>query len=168
MIRRCIDEDFESIYLIVNDAAGVYKGVIPSDCWSEPYMPRDELRAELNAGVVFLCREHEGEIAGVMGIQAVADVTLIRHAYVRPSMQNQGIGGGLLSALRERSRGPLLIGTWAAATWAIHFYEKHGFRLVPPDEKVRLLRKYWTVGDRQIETSVVLADASRQERQSAS
>ena len=90
MIRRCIDEDFESIYLIVNDAAGIYKGVIPSDCWSEPYMPRDELRAELDAGVVFLCREHEGEVAGVMGIQAVADVTLIRHAYVRPSMQNPG------------------------------------------------------------------------------
>ena len=159
MIRRCVDDDFETIYSIINDAAEVYKGVIPSDCWSEPYMPREELRDELNAGVTFWGQDEEGEIVGVMGIQQVADVTLIRHAYVRAAKQNTGIGGRLLRSLRRQSTGPLLIGTWAAAKWAVRFYEGHGFRLVTPDEKNRLLRKYWTVSDRQIETSVVLADA---------
>ena len=159
MIRRCVDDDFETIYSIINDAAEVYKGVIPSDCWSEPYMPREELRDELNAGVTFWGQDEEGEIVGVMGIQQVAEVTLIRHAYVRPAKQNTGIGGKLLRSLRRQSTGPLLIGTWAAAKWAVRFYEGHGFRLVTPDEKNRLLRKYWTVSDRQIETSVVLADA---------
>ena len=166
MIRRCVDEDFETNCLIVNDAAQVYKGVIPSDCWSDPYMPRNELRAELDAGVVFWCGEDKGNIVGVMGIQSVADVTLIRHAYVRPVMQSRGIGGRLLRSLREQSAGPILIGTWAAATWAIHFYEKHGFQVVLPDEKDRLLRKYWTVGDRQIETSVVLVDTFQQDSKS--
>lgn len=158
MIRRCNDDDFNIIYEIVNDAAQVYKGVIPADRWKEPYMPGEELQHEIDQGVVFWGYEEEGELVGVMGIQDVQDVTLIRHAYVRTAKQNQGIGGKLLSALREKTDCPILIGTWADAVWAIRFYEKYGFRLVSPEEKNRLLREYWSVPERQIETSVVLAD----------
>jgi N-acetylglutamate synthase-like GNAT family acetyltransferase len=158
MIRRCDDDDFEAIVEIVNDAAGAYRGVIPADRWSEPYMPREELRAELDAGVRFWGYEEEGALAGVMGVQQVRDVTLIRHAYVRTASQRRGIGVALLAALHARSDRPVLIGTWADAHWAIGFYEKHGFRLVAPEVKDRLLREYWTVDERQIETSVVLAD----------
>ena len=158
MIRRCDDDDFEAIFAIVNDAAGAYRGVIPADRWSEPYMPREELRAELDAGVRFWGYEEEGALAGVMGVQQIRDVTLIRHAYVRTASQRRGIGVALLASLHARSDRPVLIGTWADARWAIHFYEKHGFRLVAPEVKDRLLREYWTVDERQIETSVVLAD----------
>ena len=157
-IRRCNQEDFEEIYEIINDAAQAYKGVIPPDCWKEPYMSRKELRREMESGIEFWGYEEEGRLMGVMGIQHVQDVTLIRHAYVRPAKQNQGIGGKLLSFLRRQTARPILIGTWADATWAIRFYEKHGFRLVSPEEKGRLLRKYWSIPERQIETSVVLAD----------
>lgn len=160
MIRLCDPGEFETIRAIIEDAARKYKGVIPADCWNEPYMSADELRHEIAAGVVFWCYEDSGEIAGVMGIQDVQDVTLIRHAYVRSGRQRQGIGEKLLEWLCARTSKPVLLGTWAAATWAIGFYEKHGFRRVPEDEKDTLLRKYWTVGPRQIETSVVLADAN--------
>jgi GNAT superfamily N-acetyltransferase len=163
MIRQCTPQDFEAIYAIINAAAEAYRDIIPADRWHEPYMPRAELRSEIEAGVVFWGYEGAGVLVGVMGIQDVTPpaaqaVTLIRHAYVRPERQNEGIGGELLEHLRQQTDRPLLIGTWAAATWAIHFYEKHGFRLVTPAEKDRLLRCYWTIPERQIETSVVLAD----------
>lgn len=158
MIRQCHNHEFEIVYSIINDAAQAYKGVIPADRWKEPYMSKDELRHEMDEGVVFWGYEEDGELVGVMGIQHVQDVTLIRHAYVRPARQNQGIGGKLLATLRRQTTRPVLIGTWADAVWAIRFYEKHGFRLVSPAEKERLLRKYWSIPARQIETSVVLAD----------
>ena len=160
MIRQCDNSDFEIIYSIINDAAQAYKGVIPEDRWKEPYMSKDELRHEMDQGVVFWGYEEDGELVGVMGIQNIQDVSLIRHAYVRTARRNQGIGGKLLSSLRAWTTRPLLIGTWADAVWAIRFYEKHGFRLVSPQEKSRLLKKYWSVPERQIQTSVVLAEQS--------
>lgn len=157
-MRRIDRSDFETVHSIINDAAEAYRGVIPADCWKEPYMPRDELRQEIEEGVEFWGYEEAGELVGVMGIQHVQDVTLIRHAYVRTTRQGQGIGGQLLAALCEETSRPILIGTWADAGWAVRFYENRGFRLVTPAEKERLLRKYWRVPQRQIETSVVLAD----------
>jgi GNAT superfamily N-acetyltransferase len=157
MIRRCDEDDFDAIYEIVNDAATAYRGVIPADCWTEPYMPREELRDEIAAGIHFWGYEEDGVLAGVMGIQNVRDVTLIRHAYVRTASQRRGIGVALLESLHPRTDRPVLIGTWADAAWAIRFYERQGFTLVSAEEKDRLLRTYWTVSDRQIETSVVLA-----------
>jgi N-acetylglutamate synthase-like GNAT family acetyltransferase len=156
MIRQCAENDFEAIYEIVNDAAQAYRGIIPADRWKEPYMPREELRHEIDSGVRFWGLEENGQLAGVMGIQDVADVTLIRHAYVRSAMRNLGIGSRLLEHLATLAGRPLLVGTWAAATWAVRFYERHGFRLVSPEEKDRLLKKYWSIPERQIETSVVL------------
>ena len=158
MIRPCKPSDFEAIYEIVNDAAQVYKGVIPADRWHEPYMGREELQHEIDAGVRFWGYEEGDKLVGVMGIQDVQDVTLIRHAYVRTAQRRQGIGGKLLSHLLTLTGRPILIGTWAAATWAIRFYEKHGFRLVTEEEKNRLLKKYWSIPERQVETSVVLAE----------
>lgn len=158
MIRRCSDRDFEIIWAIINQAAEAYQGVIPPDRWKAPYMSRDELREEIEAGVVFWAVEEEDELIGVMGIQHVDDVALIRHAYVRPAKQRAGIGGELLSYLRAQTERPILVGTWADAVWAIQFYEKHGFRLASPEEKARVLRKYWSIPERQVETSVVLAD----------
>jgi GNAT superfamily N-acetyltransferase len=143
---------------IVNEAALAYRGVIPADRWSEPYMPGEELRHEIEGGVIFWGEEQAGELVGVMGIQHVGDVSLIRHAYVRRAAQHRGVGARLLEALRVQTAKPLLVGTWADASWAIRFYEKHGFRLVTPAEKNRLLRKYWNIPGRQVETSVVLAD----------
>jgi N-acetylglutamate synthase-like GNAT family acetyltransferase len=158
MIRRCDDCDFELIWNIINDGAQAYRGIIPADRWMEPYMSREKLRHEIDDGVVFWGFEEAGSVAGVMGLQQVQDVTLIRHAYVRSSSQNRGIGAQLLSHLRELAADPVLIGTWAAASWAIRFYERHGFEIVDQEEKDRLLKRYWTVPERQIETSVVLAD----------
>jgi GNAT superfamily N-acetyltransferase len=158
MIRKCDDTDFELIYEIVNDGAQAYKGVIPADRLKEPYMDRDELRHEVDAGVEFWGYEEAGELLGVMGIQHVLDVTLIRHAYVRTDRQKKGIGGKLLLHLRTMTSRPILIGTWADASWAVRFYEKHGFRVVTVEEKNHLLKKYWSIPDRQIETSVVLAE----------
>lgn len=158
MIRRCCAGDFEAIYQIINDGATAYKGVIPEDRYHEPYMPRDHLREEIDAGVVFWGLEEEGELAGVMGIQDVQDVTLIRHAYVRTAKRRRGIGSKLLAHLRGLTDRPLLIGTWADATWAVEFYEKHGFRVVSYEEKEQLLRKYWNIPERQVATSVVLAE----------
>ena len=158
MIRPCEDTEFDTIYEIINDAAQAYRGVIPADRWKEPYMPKEELRHALDEGIVFWGYEEDGELIGVMGIQPVQDVTLIRHAYVRTAGQNRGVGGKLLAHLRTQTDRPILIGTWADAVWAIRFYEKHGFRLVSPEEKNRLLKKYWSIPERQVETSVVLAD----------
>ena len=158
MIRPCNRLDFPVMLEIVNDAARAYRGVIPADCWAEPYMPEGELRHEIESGVRFWGVESRGALVAVMGIQHVGDASLIRHAYVRTADRGQGTGSRLLGALRMQASRPLLVGTWAAATWAVRFYEKHGFRLVTPDEKDRLLRRYWNIRDRQIETSVVLAD----------
>ena len=164
MIRGCDERDFEQIWSIINDGAQAYKGAIPADCWTEPYMSEDELRAEMADGVTFWGYEENGTLTGVMGIQKVKDVTLIRHAYVRTDGQKRGIGGRLLSHLRKLAHGPVLIGTWADAIWAIRFYEKHGFHLLTPEEKERLLRRYWRISERQAETSVVLADSTWQDR----
>jgi GNAT superfamily N-acetyltransferase len=158
MIRRCDKHDFEAILSIVNDGAQAYAGVIPADRWTEPYMSRGTLTHEIDEGVVFWGYEESGALSGVMGLQKVRDVTLIRHAYVRGSSQKRGVGAHLLAHLRERAQGPVLIGTWAAASWAIRFYQRHGFQLVGPEDKNRLLGQYWSVPERQIETSVVLAD----------
>jgi GNAT superfamily N-acetyltransferase len=158
MIRRCDERDFELIWAIINDGAQAYKGIIPADRWTEPYMSREKLQHEIDEGVVFWGYEESGALAGVMGLQQVRDVTLIRHAYVRSNRQKQGIGGNLLTHLREMAGGPVLIGTWADALWAIQFYEKNGFQRVGREEKDRLLKEYWTVPERQIETSVVLGD----------
>src|SRR5437660_838443 len=157
MIRRCEDSDFELIWSIINDGAHAYKGIIPADRWTEPYMPREKLRHEIDQGVVFWGCEATGTLVGVMGIQKVQDVTLIRHAYVRTGSQKRGVGAHLLSHLRAMASSPILIGTWADAVWAIRFYERYGFQMVGLVEKDRLLKKYWTIPERQIETSVVLA-----------
>lgn len=156
MIRRCTDDDVPEIETIINEAAHAYRGVIPADCWHEPYMKRSDLAAEIAAGVEFWGWDEAGVLAGVMGIQSVRDVTLIRHAYVRPAHQSRGVGGALLTRLAARTAGPLLVGTWAAAQWAIRFYERHGFRLVEAEEKDRLLANYWKISPRQRQTSVVL------------
>ena len=156
MIRRCDDDDFEIIYEIINDAAQAYEGIIPPDLWSEPYMSRDELQSEITDGVVFWGWEEGGDLAGVMAIQDVQDVTLIRHSYVRTTKRNQGIGGRLLAHLREQTSRFMLVGTWAEAAWAIRFYQNRGFRLVTAEEKDRLLQRYWSVPRRQLQTSVVL------------
>jgi uncharacterized repeat protein (TIGR03833 family) len=157
-IRQCTKWDFETIYSIINEAAQVYKGIIPVDRWKVPYMPEDELKHEIDAGVVFWGFEEDGRLIGVMGIQHVQDVTLIRHAYVRLQKQHRGIGKKMLLELCQKSDRPILIGTWADATWAIRFYEKHGFKRISEQEKNRLLEKYWSIPARQIATSVVLAD----------
>ncbi|MDP7588636.1 MAG: GNAT family N-acetyltransferase [Dehalococcoidia bacterium] len=160
MIFKCAAADFEAIYEIINDAAEAYRGIIPPDRWHEPYMPREELREEITAGVAFLGYEQDGELAGVMGTQDIQDVTLIRHAYVRTAQRSRGIGGELLARIMDDATRPVLIGTWADAVWAVRFYERHGFKVVSAQEKERLLHKYWSVPERQIETSVVLADQS--------
>jgi len=157
-IRQCSRDDFETIHSIINDAAEAYRGVIPPDCWREPYMTKAELEHEIGVGVAFWGYEERGDLVGVMGIQDVEDVALIRHAYVRTSKRNRGIGGALISHLRLKTNSPMLVGTWATAHWAISFYEKHGFQLVSGEEKDELLRRYWSISPRQIETSVVLAD----------
>ena len=159
MIRRCRADDFDRILAIINDAAEAYRGVIPGDRWKDPYMPAAELADEIAAGIAFDGYELEGAgLVGVMGVQPVEDVTLIRHAYVATAHRRLGIGSALLEGLLARQDRPVLIGTWAAAEWAVTFYRRHGFATVPEPEKTRLLQRYWTVPKRQIETSVVLAD----------
>lgn len=160
MIRNCTDNEFERILAIINEAAQVYKGIIPADRWKDPYMPAKELSDEITAGVIFNGYEiRQVGLVGVMGVQFVEDVALIRHAYVVPEHQRSGIGSAMLIQQFARLDRPVLVGTWADAKWAIAFYQRHGFKLVPMSEKPTLLRKYWTISDRQIETSVVLADA---------
>jgi N-acetylglutamate synthase-like GNAT family acetyltransferase len=158
VIRPCGERDIEIIYEIINDAAQAYSGIIPTDRWKEPYMSKDELRHEIDEGVRFWGYIENGELLGVMGMQDIEDVTLMRHAYVRTVRRRQGIGSALLFELRKKTRRPILIGTWAAAVWAVRFYEAHGFRLVSPDEKDRLLKQYWSIPERQIETSLVLVE----------
>jgi GNAT superfamily N-acetyltransferase len=157
-IRRCRHDERAAILDIVNAAAEAYRGVIPADRWHDPYMDFPELDEEIAAGVEFWGYEADGILIGVMGIQPVRDVDLIRHAYVRPGTQRRGVGGALLLHLRGLTARRMLVGTWAAAEWAISFYRRHGFELVSPDRKSALLKTYWTIPDRQIETSVVLAN----------
>ena len=156
MIRRCRDDERPAILAIVNAAAEAYRGVIPPDRWHEPYMSADELDAEIAAGVEFWGHQRDGTLTGVMGIQRVRDVQLIRHAYVLPSQQGRGVGRELLDHLVATAQAPLLVGTWAAAEWAIRFYERNGFSLVSPARKDELLRAYWDIPERQVATSVVL------------
>jgi len=156
-IRPCREDERGVILEIVNAAAEAYRGVIPDDRWHEPYMSSQELDAEIAAGVRFWAHEASATLLGVMGVQPMADVDLIRHAYVRPGNQRRGVGGALLRHVRGTTERRLLVGTWAAAAWAIAFYHRHGFELVTPQRKDELLRMYWSIPDRQIETSVVLA-----------
>jgi len=161
MICSLLPSDFDAILKIINDAAQAYKGVIPDDRWKKPYMSADELRGEIEAGVRFFGWLEGGHLLGVTGIQALKDTTLIRHAYVLLGYQRQGIGTELLEYLIGLAATPeILVGTWADASWAIRFYEKHGFKLVSPREKDRLLRIYWNIPERQVETSVVLRTVS--------
>lgn len=157
VIRRCRADEQPRILAIVNAAAEAYRGVIPADCWHEPYMAAEELAGEIEAGVRFWGIESDGELIGVMGIQDRGDVDLIRHAYVLPSKQGSGVGGSLLAHLERSTARRILIGTWSDATWAIRFYQRHGFELVSESAKKSLLEKYWTISERQVETSVVLA-----------
>jgi len=159
MIVKSEPKDFNEIYEIINDGASAYRGVIPADRWHEPYMTKEELQRQIDEGVQFWNYIEGNRIFGVMGIQFKQEVTLIRHAYVRTAEKKKGIGGKLLEHLCKLSATPLLVGTWADAQWAIAFYEKHGFSLLPEDEKNDLLRKYWIIPVRQAETSVVLASA---------
>jgi GNAT superfamily N-acetyltransferase len=156
-IRMCRGDERTAILAIVNAAAEAYRGVIPADRWHEPYMTRAELESEIAAGVDFWGYEADGALIGVMGIQSVGDVELIRHAYVAPGSQRRGVGGALLEHLASRSERRMLVGTWAAAEWAIDFYRRHGFVVTSPGRKTELLKAYWTIPDRQVETSVVLA-----------
>jgi GNAT superfamily N-acetyltransferase len=157
-IRRCRHDERAAILAIVNAAAEAYRGVIPADRWHEPYMPAGELDGEIAAGVEFWGYEAEdGELVGVMGIQRLEDVDLIRHAYVVPGGQRRGVGGALLEHLTRATSRPMLVGTWAAAEWAIRFYRRHGFEVLSPQRSAELLRAHWSIPERQIETSVVLA-----------
>ena len=157
-IRKSVGADFGAILAIINDAASAYRGVIPADRWHEPYMSASELESEIAGGVVFWVVENEGRLSGVMGIQDKGEVTLVRHAYVASTTQRSGVGTKLLRHVETLVDKPILIGTWAAATWAVEFYQRNGFTLVPSDDKDRLLQTYWSIPARQIETSVVLAN----------
>lgn len=160
MIRQCTSHDFESILEVINDAAEAYRGIIPKHCWHEPYMSRHELTSEIKDSIVFWGVEQDKRLNAVMGIQERKDVTLIRHAYVRTRLRNQGIGTKLLAHLEQATEKPILIGTWVDATWAISFYQKHGYKRVSEAQKNILLERYWNVPEPQVEASVVLADKS--------
>jgi len=160
-IRPCREGEEQQILSVINDGAEAYRGIIPADCWKEPYMPGAELRAEIGAGVAFWCAEMDGQMAGVMGIQHVNDVSLIRHSYVRSAIQGKGIGKALLKRLLAETDRPVLVGTWASAEWAVRFYGRNGFTLLSRVEGEGLLRRYWKINDRQIQTSVVLGDGKR-------
>jgi GNAT superfamily N-acetyltransferase len=157
-VRPCRKDERPGISEIINAAAEAYRGVIPADRWHDPYMSLPELDSEICAGVVFWAYEAGGELIGVMGVQPVRAVDLIRHAYVRPGYQRAGIGAALIRHIRSLSRRQMLVGTWAAATWAIAFYRRHGFVLAAPEQTNVLLNTYWTIPERQIEASVVLAN----------
>jgi GNAT superfamily N-acetyltransferase len=157
MIRKLGDADFQTILAIVDDAAVAYKGKIPADRWKEPYMPPEELKEEIQSGVQFFGYTKNSALIAVMGIQIVKDVTLIRHAYTLTSHQRNGLGEQLLNyLLRLAKTKRILVGTWEAASWAIRFYQKHGFELLSREETNKLLKKYWSIPERQVETSVVL------------
>src|SRR4030095_7325287 len=165
LVRKSAEADLPSIFAIVNAAAQAYRGVIPMDRWHEPYMPKDELVREIAQGVIFWVAEEEGVLLGVMGIQDKGAVALVRHAYVAPTTQRKGVGTRLLRHVQSLADKPILIGTWADASWAIEFYRRNGFTLVPDSHKNHLLRTYWSIPERQIETSVVLADRRWMEAQ---
>jgi N-acetylglutamate synthase-like GNAT family acetyltransferase len=158
VIRKSADADVAGMLAIINDAAYSYRGVIPADRWHEPYMSADELASEMAGGVAFWVAEQDGRLLGVMGIQDKGDVALVRHAYVATTTQRSGVGTRLLHHVEALVDKPILIGTWAAASWAIEFYRRNGFEVVSSDHKDRLLRRYWSIPARQVETSVVLAD----------
>ena len=158
LIRKSVDADLATILAIVNDGAQAYRGVIPADRWHDPYMPEDELEREIAAGVVFWVAEEDGRLLGVMGIQDKGDVALVRHAYVASALQKKGVGTTLLRHVESLTDKPILIGTWASASWAIDFYRRNGYTVVPDQVKDRLLQTYWSIPTRQVETSVVLAD----------
>jgi GNAT superfamily N-acetyltransferase len=155
-LREVRPDEREALRAIVNDAARAYRGVIPADRWHEPYMPRAELDAEIADGVVFWGAEEDGQLLGVMGIQDRGEVALVRHAYVAPGAQRKGVGRSLLRHVQGLARKPVLVGTWAAAEWAIAFYRRNGFAPVADERKDALLRRYWSIPERQIEASVVL------------
>ena len=157
-IRQAEDVDLAQVLVIINDAAQAYRGVIPADRWHDPYMPEQELVNELARGIVFWVAEEEGRVLGVMGIQDKGAAALVRHAYVAPTAQRKGVGTTLLRHIEALAGKPVLIGTWADTSWAIDFYRRNGYAVVPPVDKERLLRTYWSIPERQIETSVVLAD----------
>ncbi len=159
MIRQCTENDILEIYEIINDSAQAYRGIIPEDRWHDPYMSREKLSLEIQDGIIFWGEEQDNRLIGVMGIQDKGEVTLIRHAYVRTTIRNRGVGTRLLRHLEILTNNPILIGTWADAAWAISFYQKNGYQLVTPEEKNRLLKQYWNIPERQVETSVVLADS---------
>ncbi|RPJ81356.1 MAG: N-acetyltransferase [Deltaproteobacteria bacterium] len=159
MIRQCTENDISEIYEIINDSAQAYRGIIPEDRWHDPYMSREKLSLEIQDGIIFWGEEQDSRLIGIMGIQDKGEVTLIRHAYVRTTIRNQGVGTRLLRHLEIPTNNPILIGTWADAVWAISFYQKNGYQLVTPEEKNRLLKQYWNIPERQVETSVVLADS---------
>lgn len=164
MIRKLSNADFQAIYAVINDASVAYKGKIPSDCYNEPYMAQEELQTEIEAGVQFYGITQNGELAAVMGIQPVGEVTLIRHAYTLTRYQRQGLGERLLNyllGLAEKEQ--VLVGTWELAPWAIKFYQKHGFELLSREETNKLLHRYWNIPERQVETSVVLQQKRRRQ-----
>ena len=165
LIRKSTQSDLPAIFAIVNDGAQAYRGVIPADRWHQPYMPMDELVQEIGAGIQFWVAEEDGRLLGVMGIQDKGDVALIRHAYVSTKLQRKGVGTKLLRHLESLAEKPFLIGTWADASWAIEFYRRNGFTVVPNQDKDALLRKYWSIPARQIEASVVLADGRWEQAQ---
>jgi N-acetylglutamate synthase-like GNAT family acetyltransferase len=158
LIRRAEEADMPATFAIINEAAQAYRGVIPDDRWHEPYMPMDELESEIARGITFCVAEDEGRVLGLMGMQDRGDVLLVRHAYVAAATQGKGVGSKLLRHVEALASTPILIGTWADASWAVAFYQRNGYTVVAPDEKERLLRTYWSIPERQIETSVVLAD----------
>src|SRR5438445_5306632 len=164
-IRKSQGADLPAMFAIINDAAQAYRGVIPADRWHEPYMPMDELVKEIAAGIVFWIAEEDGRPLGVMGMQDKGEVALVRHAYVTTGIQRKGVGTTLLRHVQGLTAKPVLIGTWAAASWAIAFYRRNGFTVVSHGEKERLLRTYWSIPERQVETSVVLADRRWTEQQ---
>jgi N-acetylglutamate synthase-like GNAT family acetyltransferase len=168
MIRKSREADAPAMLMIVNAAAQAYRGVIPADRWHEPYMPAQELAKEIADGVVFWVAEEEGRLLGVMGIQDKGEVALVRHAYVAPGVQRKGVGTSLLRHVQKLTDRPVLVGTWAAASWAIDFYRRNGFAVVPDADKDSLLLRYWSIPARQVETSVVLADGRWTQAQQSS
>jgi N-acetylglutamate synthase-like GNAT family acetyltransferase len=167
LIRPGEAADLPQVFAIINQAAQAYRDVIPADRWHEPYMPQDQLESDIAQGVVFWVAEEDGCVLGVMGIQDRGDFALVRHAYVTPGTQRKGVGTTLLRHVESLTLKPILIGTWAAASWAIGFYRRNGYTVVSDREKDRLLRTYWSIPERQIETSVVLADRRWMEREEA-
>jgi len=165
LIRKLQEVDLGAVLAIVNDAAQAYRGVIPADRWREPYMPPEELENEIADGVMFWVAEQDGRLSGGMGFQDKGEVALVRHAYVAPAMQRKGVGTRLLRHVQGLTGKPVLIGTWADASWAIEFYRRNGFSIVPSARKDALLRRYWSIPARQVETSVVLADGRWMEAQ---